>query len=140
MICKSNFYSPVIIVIWEAYCWMDSTLLVLSVFWLTDLIQLLWPKLSKLTDSIRHLLVSYWIALLGHKRTPLICFNLLDTSYSLVSAASDDLQCIDHTNQTTLRMKCKWIQPHHTDCIDGTNSTLFFLCSAPKKPVSPVLF
>jgi hypothetical protein len=51
-VCKSNFYSPEVVVVSEAYYWLSSSFLALSELWLAGSTQLFWLKLlSKLIDS-----------------------------------------------------------------------------------------
>jgi hypothetical protein len=73
--CKCNFYLPDVIVISEAYCWINSLFLALSKL---CLIQLSWPLLlSKLPDSNWLLLASDWIVLPVFKLTLAVCSNFL---------------------------------------------------------------
>lgn len=82
--CKINFYSPDVLVVLKAYCWVNSPFLALSELWLASSTHLVWLKLlPKLTYANRLLSASDWIALLGLRLTLTICSHLLAASHSM---------------------------------------------------------
>lgn len=83
--CKCKCYLPDVIVILEAYCWVNSLFLALTELWLVGSTQLFWSQLlSNLTDSKWICSTSNWMYnLLGLTLHLVICFNFLDPSHSL---------------------------------------------------------
>lgn len=101
-ICKSKFYISELIVVLEAYSWIRSFFLVLTVLFLADSTQLLWLKfLSKIIDSICLLSTSRWIALLGFRLPLAVCSSFLRLSYSLTLTTSASLHWITWNQEQT---------------------------------------
>ena len=114
--CKSNFYSPNVIVISEAYCWISSPFPALSQSAWVVQPSLFWLKLlPKLTDSVWFLSASHWIALLGCKLSLSICCNLLAPSYYSLTSTASTAQTEWNRTQLHCTASCAhWTEFHFT--------------------------